>query len=62
MSLCVELVGQTLQVVGEMTASCQGYALLTAQEVRDVPTLTSLFATPEPEQVRQAFMSGFSLP
>lgn len=62
MALCVVLDGTALQVVGEYTEACAGYALMTAQEYASTPTLASLFATPEPEQVQQAFMAGFSLP
>lgn len=62
MSSCVEVINGSLQVVGELTDSCGGFALMTAQEARDVPTLAALFATPEPEQMVQAFMAGLSLP
>ncbi|MCY1278775.1 hypothetical protein D9M68_226400 [compost metagenome] len=62
MALCVALDGTALQVVGDYTTACAGYALMTAQEYASTPTLAALFATPEPEQVRQAFMAGLSLP
>ncbi len=62
MAVCVELVGTALEVTGEFTSACAGFALMTAEEYRSVPTLAALFATPEPEQVRAAFMAGLSLP
>lgn len=62
MAVCVELAGTTLQVVGEFSAACAGFALMTAEEYQSVPTLAALFATPEPDQVRAAFMAGLSLP
>lgn len=62
MALCVVLDGAALVAVGEFTEACQGFALMTAQEFADSPTLTSLFASPDAEGVRSAFMAGLSLP
>lgn len=62
MAVCVEVVGSALQIVGEFTNACNGYALMTATEYQSVPTLATLFASPEPEQIETAFMAGLSLP
>ncbi len=62
MAICVELAGTTLTAVGEYSEACAGYALMTAQEFASTPTLAALFAMPEPESVRAAFMAGLSLP
>jgi len=62
MALCVEVAGSTLTAVGEYTVDCAGYALMTAQEFASTPTLAALFAMPEPESIRAAFISGLSLP
>lgn len=62
MALCVAVAGQTLSVVGDYTEACSGYALMTAAEYASTPTLAALFATPDSEGVRQAFMAGLSLP
>lgn len=62
MSSCVEVVNGSLQVVGELTDACSGFALMTAQEARDVPTLAALFAVPDAGTVADAFMAGCGLP
>lgn len=62
MALCVALDGTALQAVGDYSANCAGYALMSAQEYASVPTLATLFAQPNPEQVQAAFMAGLSLP
>lgn len=62
MALCVALNGTALEAVGEYTADCAGYALMSAQEYASVPTLASLFAQPDSEQIQAAFMTGLSLP
>ncbi|QIE87782.1 hypothetical protein [Pseudomonas nitroreducens] len=62
MSSCVEVINGSLQVVGELTDSCGGFALMTAQEARDIPTLAALFAVPDAETVARAFMAGCGLP
>lgn len=62
MALCIEVSGGSLTAVAEYTADCAGYALMTAQEFASTPTLAALFAMPEPESVRTAFMAGLSLP
>jgi hypothetical protein len=61
-AICVQLSGSTLTAVGEYTADCAGYALMTAQEYASTPTLAALFAIPEPETVQSAFIAGLSLP
>jgi hypothetical protein len=62
MALCVSVVDSALQVVGDYSDACTGYALMTAQEYASTPTLAALFATPDPDSVRAAFMAGLSLP
>ena len=62
MTLCIASVGTTLEVIGEYTDACAGYALMTAQEYAATPTLAALFAQPDADTVRQAFMAGLSLP
>ncbi|NMY53506.1 hypothetical protein [Pseudomonas sp. WS 5011] len=62
MALCIAAVGSTLEVIGEYTDACAGYALMTAQEYAATPTLAALFAVPDADTVRQAFMAGLSLP
>lgn len=62
MSSCVEVAGGSLQVMGELTDSCAGFALMTAQEARDIPTLAALFAVPDSATIQTAFMAGISLP
>jgi hypothetical protein len=62
MALCVQQSGTTLEVVGAYTVECLGYALMTAQEYADTPSLSALFAMPDPATVQQAFMAGCSLP
>ncbi|WP_313463762.1 hypothetical protein [Pseudomonas nitroreducens] len=62
MSSCVEVINGSLQVVGELTDACGGFALMTAQEARDIPTLAALFAVPDAETVASAFMAGCGLP
>lgn len=62
MALCVALNGASLEVVGEYTAACAGYALMTAQEYASTPTLAALFAVPDPDSVQAAFMAGMGLP
>lgn len=62
MALCVVPDGSTLAIVGEYTADCAGYALMTAQEYAATPTLAALFAVPDSATVQSAWMAGFSLP
>lgn len=62
MALCVELVGTALEVIGQYSEACTGFAVMTADEYASTPTLAALFAMPEPEQARLAFMAGLSLP
>jgi len=62
MALCIEVSGSTLSAVGEFTEACQGYALMSATEYANVPTLATLFALPDTEQTQAAFMAGISLP
>lgn len=62
MAICVQLSGSTLTAVGEYTADCAGYALMTAQEYASTPTLAALFAMPDSETIQTAFMAGLSLP
>ncbi|MCZ4130387.1 hypothetical protein [Stutzerimonas balearica] len=62
MAICVQLSGRTLTAVGDYTADCAGYALMTAQEYASTPTLAALFAMPDPETIQTAFMAGLSLP
>lgn len=62
MAICVAVDGTALRVVGEYTADCAGYALMSAQEYASVPTLATLFALPDPDSVQAAFMAGLSLP
>lgn len=62
MALCVAVNGTTLEVIGNYSEACAGYALMTAQEYASTPTLATLFATPDAESVQQAFMAGLSLP
>lgn len=62
MALCIAVNGSTLEVIGEYTEACAGYALMTAQEYAATPTLAALFAVPDADTVRQAFMAGLSLP
>lgn len=62
MALCMAVSGTTLEVIGEYTEACAGYALMTAQEYAATPTLAALFAQPDADTIRQAFMSGLSLP
>lgn len=62
MALCIAVNGSTLEVLGEYTEACAGYALMTAQEYASTPTLAALFAQPDADTVRQAFMAGLSLP
>lgn len=62
MALCVALNGTALEVIGEYSADCAGYALMTAQEYASTPTLAALFAVPESESVQAAFMAGLGLP
>jgi hypothetical protein len=62
MALCIAVNGSALEVLGEYTEACAGYALMTAQEYASTPTLAALFAQPDADTVRQAFMAGLSLP
>jgi len=62
MTLCIEVMSDSLRVVGEYSEACTGYALLTAQEYASTPTLAALFAVPEPETVQTAFAAGLTLP
>jgi len=62
MALCVELVGNALEAVGQFSAACQGYALMTADEYATTPTLAAIFATPTSEEIQAAFKYGFSFP
>lgn len=62
MALCIAALGSTLEVIGEYTDACAGYALMTAQEYAVTPTLAALFAQPDADTTRQAFMAGLSLP
>ena len=62
MAICVVLNGTTLEVAGEFSEACAGFALMSAQEYQSVPTLATLFAIPEPASVQAAFMAGISLP
>ena len=62
MGLCVTVSGSALSVVGEYTEACTGYALMTAEEYAGTPTLAALFAMPDAETIRLAFMAGLSLP
>lgn len=62
MALCIAVNGSALEVIGEYTEACAGYALMTAQEYASTPTLAALFAQPDADTVRQAFMAGLSLP
>jgi len=62
MALCVAVVGSALEVVGDYSDACTGYALMTAQEFASTPTLAALFAQPDAETVQAAFSAGISLP
>lgn len=62
MALCIAPVGSTLEVLGEYTDACAGYALMTAQEYAATPTLAALFAQPDAGSIQQAYMAGLSLP
>lgn len=62
MTLCLEVVADSIRVVGEYSPACAGYALMTAEEYAATPTLASLFAMPDPETIQTAFMAGLSLP
>lgn len=62
MALCVAVTGASLEVIGQYTSECAGYALMTAQEYASTPTLAALFAVPEPDSVQAAFMAGIGLP
>lgn len=62
MALCVGVVGTALEVLGEYSESCTGFALMTAQEYAATPTLAALFAQPDASSVQSAFMAGLSLP
>ncbi|MGH8601244.1 MAG: hypothetical protein ACREXR_00205 [Gammaproteobacteria bacterium] len=62
MALCIAVSGSTLEVIGEYTEACAGYALMTASEYASTPTLAALFAVPDAETVQQAFMAGLGLP
>jgi len=62
MALCVEVIGNALQVVGDYSASCTGYALMSANEYATTPTLAAIFSTPDPDVIQAAFMTGFGLP
>lgn len=62
MALCVAVSGSSLQVAGEYTTDCAGYALMTATEYADTPTLAALFAQPDAEAIQSAFSAGLSLP
>ena len=62
MAICMQQVGSSLEVVGDYTSSCVGFAVMTAQEYAATPTLASLFAVPDSAGIQQAFIAGFSLP
>lgn len=62
MALCIAVTGSALEVIGEYTEACAGYALMTAQEYASTPTLAALFAQPDADTIQQAFMAGLSLP
>lgn len=62
MALCVRVVSDTLQVVGDWTSACQGYALMNSEEYAATPTLAALFAMPDADTIRTVFIAGFSLP
>lgn len=62
MALCLQQVEDFLQVVGEYSETCTGFAVMTADEYALTPTLAQIFAVPEPEVMTAAFMSGMSLP
>lgn len=62
MALCVELVGNALEAVGQFSEACRGYALMTSDEYATTPTLAALFATPTVESARQFFQYGFFTP
>jgi|LSQX01.2.fsa_nt_gb cation transporter-like permease len=62
MALCLQQVGEYLQVAGEFSDQCTGYALMTANEYATTPTFAALFAQPEPEVIAAAFMAAMVLP
>jgi len=62
MALCVQVVNNALSVVGDWTSACQGYAIMNSEEYASTPTLAALFAMPEEDSIRTAFMAGLSLP
>lgn len=62
MALCVKVVSGVLTADGEFSPDCLDYAVMTAAEYGQVPTLAALFAAPDAETVQQAFMAGLSLP
>lgn len=64
MALCLRQNNGLLSVDGafdEQTCA-DGYALLSASEFGDVPTLQALFSMPETASIQDAFLAGFSLP
>lgn len=64
MALCLRYESQQLIIDGAFDASlcADGYALLSANEYMDVPTLAALFSLPETASLQEAFIAGFSLP
>tara|TARA_R100000750_G_scaffold60174_1_gene49369 strand:- start:194 stop:469 length:276 start_codon:yes stop_codon:yes gene_type:complete len=62
MALCVAVVGSALEVVGDYSDACTGYALMTAQEYASTPTLAALFAQPDAETIQGNLLAGLSLP
>lgn len=62
MALCLQQVGDFLQVAGEYSDQCTGYALMTADEYATTPTLAAIFAIPEPEAIAASFFAAMTLP
>lgn len=62
MALCLRQVDDFLQVVGEYSEACTGYALMTADEYATTPTLAQIFAVPEPEVIAATFFAAMALP
>ena len=63
MAICVEVgAGGVLQQSANSIDECTTYALLSAAEYVDVPTLTDIFTIPMTDDLQTMFELGFGLP
>lgn len=64
MALCVVVGDQGFvkQSITQTIDTCTTYVLYTAEDYRNLPTLTDIFTMPLAEDLAQMWMLGFSMP